>query len=282
MKTKKQFTIAILILALVLGMIPVKDVLAKKSLYSVEDSSSDNEEKQVTLSKGDTYRVSGGDYMAFLDYVDIPIKGAKGSGKFSILGLSNSEKWKMLKSNEGCDGSYSYDMNINNEPVVYYVTCTKEKMVIMVSGKNAKFKKVKKSCINKYVLKSGGKLDISAKSSKGVMLSVEGKGGKIQVKSGKELQIVEENNVMTVSGKKAKCLLKNPYKKKVAILVPNYVYPSTVTSKKNSGNKVSVKKGVYLSSKKITIIKGKTKALKVKNAKNKPKWKVISGKKIFQ
>lgn len=58
MKTKKQFTIAILILALVLGMIPVKDVLAKKSLYSVEDSSSDNEEKQVTLSKGDTYRVS--------------------------------------------------------------------------------------------------------------------------------------------------------------------------------------------------------------------------------
>lgn len=282
--TKTQITAIILVFALLVGMIPIRDVLAKSSLYSVEDSYSDDEEKQVTLSKGDTYRVSGGEYMAFLDYVDIYIKGAKGSGKYNLFGYTKSGKWKRAEYNEGCDGSYSHGMNTDNgEPIVYYVTCTKEKMVIMVSGKNAKFKKVKKSCLGKYTLKSGNKIEIQAKTSKGAVFFVDGKGGKVRVnlKNKKDVKIIKENYVVTKDKKNVILVVKNPYKTKVNILVPNYVYPSNVTSKKNSDNKVSAKKGVYLSSKKITIIKGKTKTLKVKNTKSKPKWKVISGKKYI-
>lgn len=44
---------------------------------------------------------------------------------------------------------------------------------------------------------------------------------------------------------------------------------------------VSAAKKVSLSSKKITVTKGKSKTLKVKNTKKKVKWKILSGKKYI-
>ena len=46
-----------------------------------------------------------------------------------------------------------------------------------------------------------------------------------------------------------------------------------------SGNEAFAEKGAFLSSKKLTITKGKSKTLKVKNTKAKVKWKIVSGKK---
>ena len=44
---------------------------------------------------------------------------------------------------------------------------------------------------------------------------------------------------------------------------------------------VSAAKKISLSSKKITITKGKSKTIKVKNTKKKVKWKILSGKKYI-
>lgn len=44
------------------------------------------------------------------------------------------------------------------------------------------------------------------------------------------------------------------------------------------GNEAFAKKGAFLSSKKLTVTKGKSKTLKVKNTKTKVKWEIVSGK----
>ena len=46
-------------------------------------------------------------------------------------------------------------------------------------------------------------------------------------------------------------------------------------------NEVSAAKKVSLSTKKLTVTKGKSKTLKVKNTKKKVKWKILSGKKYI-
>ena len=46
-------------------------------------------------------------------------------------------------------------------------------------------------------------------------------------------------------------------------------------------NKIAAAKKVSLSSTKITVTKGKSKTLKVKNAKKKVTWKILSGKKFI-
>lgn len=189
------------------------------------------DEQSLTLKKGETCRVSGGEQMALCDSIDMVIPGAKGPASYNILGLS--DKWNIGRINQSCSGSYDYSMIMKKKSVVYYVTCTKSKMKVFVQGKSVKIKKVKSNCLKKYTLKPGKKMSISAKTSKGVMFFISGKGAKIKVKTGKKSSMVKNNRVITKKGKKTKITLHNISKKKITVLVPGYTYKSKVTGSKN-------------------------------------------------
>lgn len=190
----------------------------------------EKDEQSLILKKGETCQVTGGEYMALCDSVDMAIPGAKGPAVCDVLGLS--AKWNMGRINETCGGSYDYAMVKKKKAVTYYITCTKSKMAVYVMGKTARIKKIKTKCLNKYTLKPGKKMRISAKTSKGVMFFTSGKGAKIKVMSEKKSGIVKNNRVIIKKGKKAQLTLKNTSKKKMVILVPNYTYKAKVTGSK--------------------------------------------------